>query len=141
MFQPDLTGKTAIKRKQASLPARKLFRLGLIKYPALDWGCGYGMDAEVFGMQKMDPAHGSQWDFTTDFETILCTYVFNVTIPLLNTRMLEAFNVYLKQGGKAYITVRRDIPKEGTKTQRYVELNLPKIFDNKNFCTYVFTKD
>jgi 2-polyprenyl-3-methyl-5-hydroxy-6-metoxy-1,4-benzoquinol methylase len=100
---------TAIARKKPSLPARVLKQAGLLRGLVLDYGCGYGMDAEWLQADKYDPVHYDVAVFGR-YDTILCTYVLN-TIRLKADRavVLEHVKCLLKSDGRAFITVRRDV--------------------------------
>lgn len=100
--------KTAIARKKLSSPAEYLNDQRLIVGKALDFGCGRGYDADYLDMIKYDP-----WWFPNPciltYDTILCTYVLN-TIESETIREGIVHQIYqcLKQGGKAYMSVRTD---------------------------------
>jgi len=87
----------------------------------LDFGCGRGLDATTYGLDKYDP---------------------NV-IPTKKERtaVIEDIRNLLTKGGIAYITVRRDIKTQGyTKRgtfQENITLNLAKLWENSSYCTYV----
>jgi hypothetical protein len=72
------------------------------------------------------------------FDTIVCTYVLNVVENV--EEVIAVIKSKLSSKGKAYISVRRDLPKRGQKGkgcyQRYVELDLPVLKENGNFCLY-----
>ena len=137
----SVTGSsTAIARTKASAPARRLFKAGLLKGRCLDYGCGRGKDADTFGMEKYDPAFYSK-NPRGKFNTITCTYVLNVVKPVDMPRILRSIQGLLVPGGRAYITVRRDIkasqPGKGV-TQRLVTLaNTEVVWENKQYCTYI----
>jgi hypothetical protein len=59
------------------------------------------------------------------FRTILVTYVLNTIPPSEQCAVLNCVSDRIRIGGNVYVTVRRDIPREGTKTQRWVELDAP----------------
>ena len=70
----------------------------------------------------------------------MCNYVLNVVPKKDIKTILASIKKLLKKDGAAYITVRRDIKKEGkTKigTEQYnVNLNLKVIYKSSNFCIY-----
>lgn len=135
---------TAITRSKISVPMRYLTKLNLIKGNALDYGCGKGFDAESLGLDKYDPYFFPEKP-SKKYDTIVCNYVLNV-IEGGEKRMDVAFAIYdlLEEGGKAYITVRRDVKKEGlTKRGTYqinAELPLPILKETSTYCTYIMTK-
>lgn len=51
----DKSWRTAIRRKDISLPTKFLVKENLIKGMVLDYGCGYGFDADSLGFEKYDP--------------------------------------------------------------------------------------
>lgn len=139
---------TAIKRKNPSLPMRWLFKRGLL-YPngifseILDYGCGKGFDALYFGMDKYDPHYHPCLIPKKKYEVITCNYVLNVVPSQDVDGILKKIKGLLVKGGKAYISVRRDLPKNGKAGrgvwQKYVELPLPILEENSTFCIYEVT--
>ena len=136
--------KTAITRNTVSRPMRYLAGKALIQGEALDYGCGKGFDADACGMKKYDPYFAPECP-VDQFDTITCNYVFNVIdSPFEREILLERLQELLKPGGKAYITVRRDIKNEGyTKRNTYQEnivLNLKTVHKTSSFEIYELTK-
>jgi len=123
---------------------RNLHKLGLIMGAALDYGCGKGFDADHFGMDKYDP-HYSPEKPADRYKTITCNYVFNVIDEGQESDLIDSISDLLLKGGRAYITVRRDIKQEGftsKKTyQRNVFLQLPVLKETSSYCTYILTKE
>lgn len=140
----DKTHKTATTRTLASAPAVWLHDTNRLVGRVLDYGCGRGKDAQRFALKKYDP-HYFPAKPMGKFDTILCTYVLNV-LPSDIERSLVVHTILhmLRPGGIAYFTVRRDIPKEGTKTQYWVEMPeaiFPKIREiPKRYAIYEGTK-
>ena len=136
--------KTAKSRKSPSAPMKLMNDLGILKGKKLDFGCGKGTDAEVFEMDKYDPHYFNVYP-TKAYTTITCNYVLNV-LPKEDERdVLKDIQGLLNKNGVAYITVRRDIRKEGLTSrktfQRNVELNLPIFTEVKGrYCIYTITK-
>jgi 2-polyprenyl-3-methyl-5-hydroxy-6-metoxy-1,4-benzoquinol methylase len=127
--------KTAISRRSMSKPARILRDKGLLKGEVLDYGCGKGKDVEALGCDGYDPTYAP--DFPEGpYDTILCTYVLNVVSARAERDILKKVKGLLKPGGTAYFTVRRDIPEEGTPTQRFIRLDAPVWKETKSFCVY-----
>ena len=139
----DLTHLTAPRRNKPSRPARLLHKLA--KGRILDFGCGFGFDANHFGWEKYDKHYFPKLP-TGKFDTIFCHYVLNV-IDSEEKRLLVLNRIkqLLAKNGKAYITVRRDkkcltgYRPRGT-FQCYVMLNLPVIKENSEFCIYLMKK-
>ena len=135
---------TAITRKAPSVPMRNLAKLGLLRQGRkLDYGCGKGFDATHFEMDAYDP-HFSPTKPKGYYDIITCNYVFNVIEPEKEVLLLNELEQYLNEGGKAYITVRRDVKIDGftsKKTyQRNVQLDLPILKETSTYCTYILTK-
>lgn len=81
------------------------------------------------------------------FDTITCQYVLNTVKPKVESKVLKEIQKLLAKGGKAFITVRRDIPVEGKQGrgcwQRWVEC--PKdwvvVEENAKFAIFSYQKD
>jgi len=135
---------TAITRRKPSVPMRNLSSLGLLNGTLLDFGSGKGFDATHFGMDKYDPHYSPQIP-DGNYETITCNYVFNVVEKDQELNLIRSIQHLLEVGGKAYITVRRDIKTEGytsKKTyQRNVLLQLPILKETSTYCTYILNKE
>jgi len=136
--------KTAILRNKASAPARMLHELGLLQGRCLDYGCGKGDDVRAYGMVGWDPAH-SPGRPRGKFNTVVCSYVLNVVAPKDVPNILQDITSLLKPGGRAYLTVRRDLggrSKAGNgTTQHHVVLDLPVIHRRSGqFVTYLLKK-
>lgn len=138
--------RTAISRRTISAPAKFLWKQDLIEGKVLDYGCGKGRDVvdlqEIgFDITGYDPFH-IPWNkpVKSKYDTILCTYVLNVVDRQTRATIIRNIQRLLRPEGKAYITVRRDIKKEGlTKRNTYqfnVELPFKKIEENSNYCIY-----
>lgn len=103
--------KTAIGREgnMLSLPMRHLYERGFLKGRVLDYGCGLGEDADMLGIDGYDP-YWRKLKPRGKFDTIICNYVLNV-LRLKRDRdeVVGRIRALLRRGGKAYISVRRDI--------------------------------
>ncbi len=111
---------TAKERDKVSYPTRKLYGMGAINGNVLDFGCGFGKDAEFLESKniscaKYDPHYFPDYP-DKKFDTILCQYVLNVLLPEEQAKVLMAVSELLKPSGKAYFTVRRDLKKHGYRT-------------------------
>lgn len=139
----DLSYKTAITRTKISAPTRLLFTQGKFNkdFDVLDYGCGKGFDADTLGFDKYDPHYFNTFP-TKQYDIIVCNYVLNVVPKELELGIIREIKALLKPMGTAYITVRRDIKKEGiTKTgtfQRNVHLPFVIHEENNNYCMYRF---
>ena len=138
---------TAISRKTPSAPISRLDasnRLEGIKL--LDYGCGKGTDADYYNMDKYDPHYFNDIDLQENtYDLITCTYVLNV-IDCEDERqqVINDIEDLLKDGGKAFITVRRDVKSTGYTSrgtyQENIQLKLPILWENGQYCTYVIEK-
>lgn len=135
------THKTAIARTKPSAPAKWLHDQGLIQGRALDYGCGRGMDADTYGMERYDPFYSPKCP-RGSFDTILCTFVLNV---INNQRsrdlVVDDITKKLKSNGVAYITVRTDKSSLKGKTksgtwQGLIKLDLPVIHRGSGYTIY-----
>jgi ubiquinone/menaquinone biosynthesis C-methylase UbiE len=129
--------KTAISRKTASAPTKWLGKERRLLGKVLDWGCGKGKDVEWLREASI-PAEGydPHWrkynDFYEgEFDIIICNFVLNVIEnPLERDATLKEMLVYLRQNGRAYVSVRADkemlngVTKIGT-WQGYIKLEAP----------------
>lgn len=134
---------TAISRRTASAPLRRLLKDGRITGRVLDFGCGRGRDVEELVAQGYDAwgydPHWSPERPEGTFDTVVCTYVLNVLPPEGARAVLDAIRLLLRSPtGTAYITVRRDL-KEWKAPQRFVALDLPILYENADFATYMLT--
>jgi hypothetical protein len=131
--------KTAIVRKKPSRPSQYLNDAGLIRGEVLDFGCGRGFDADHFSWQKYDPHFFPDYPKGM-FDTVVCNFVLNTLPKVYERNLLFEIGYFLKLGGKAYITVRRDVKQHGFTAsgsfQRNVELKLPVIHETSEFCIY-----
>jgi hypothetical protein len=141
---------TAIRRTGPSAPLRWLINAGYMPGPAahmregfdvLDYGCVHGADVEhlrslgysAFGY---DPYWHPHRDHQRLYDVVLCTYVLNVILDDgERAAALYALRQWIKPGGVAFVTVRRDIATP-TATQTPVFLDFPAIHDGTDFATY-----
>lgn len=134
---------TALTRKRPSSPIRFLFKNNLIQGRVLDYGCGKGFDADYFGFDKFDPYYFHKSLFGL-YDCIICSYVLNVVGETEQKKMINRIRNLLAPKGRAYFTVRRDLPKQGRAGrgcfQRYVILKYPKIYENSDYCIYQINK-
>lgn len=131
-----------ISRPKMSAPTKWLVDMGLLTGKVLDFGCGYGEDADVLGWDKYDPETFPQ--NYGKYERILCQYVLN-TLPISEENaVLDDLRTHLKSGGIAYIVVRRDVKQDGVTSkgtyQRTVMLDLPSVHRTKWYEIYQISK-
>lgn len=108
---------TAKERDKLSFPARIVAERRLLKGKALDFGCGFGSDANLLSKDGFDILKYDKHYFPElpkeQFDTILCFYVLNVLMPEEQAEVLIQISRLLKLGGKAYFAVRRDLKNDG----------------------------
>lgn len=137
---------TAIERQNLSFPASFLQKENLLHGEILDFGCGIGKDVQILSKQNIDIVGYDPHYFpdypSKQFDTILCFYVLNVLLPEEQINVLMNISEKLKEGGKAYFAVRRDISFQGFRTHKKhnvktfqcnVKLPFKSIFKN-DFC-------
>ncbi len=126
-------------RKQPSVPILWLALHGYLKGRSLDFGCGHGLDAEMFDTDRYDP-HWHPALPEGPYDTIICTYVLNVVSPETQEQILAQIKSLLAPTGRAFVTVRRDLPREGRQGrgcwQRYVELEQDPIREIGGYAIY-----
>ena len=76
---------TAIRQTTLSAPTRYLLQHGMLKGRILDFGCGFGFDADELKCQGYDII-GYDYYYRPEypdgkFDTILCNYVLDVLEP------------------------------------------------------------
>lgn len=142
---------TAIKRDKPSYPLRILLQQDKIKGEVLDFGCGFGTDVtelkeKGFDVVGFDPNFFPDYP-TKKFDTIICFYVLNVLLPEEQNKVMMQVSSFLKENGKAYFAVRRDLRYEGYRMhvkhkketyQCLVHLDQKSVFKNKNSEIYEF---
>ena len=103
--------RTAITRNKVSAPTKFLIREAHVRdldnKRVLDFGCGKGYDADVYGFDKYDPAFFPTYP-TGQYDYIICNYVLNVLTIDDEADILEQIDELLKPDGVAYISVLRD---------------------------------
>ena len=129
-FIKELGG--AIRRETVSKTARFLDEHGLLRGRVLDYGCGFGFDADHFGWEAYDP-HYRQRLPDGLFDTIVCNHVANMLTRDSRRELFWTIQALLAPQGKAYLSVSRKIPRAGKialrkRIQNYVVLTLPSLF-------------
>jgi diadenosine tetraphosphate (Ap4A) HIT family hydrolase len=108
---------TAKERDKLSFPANWLLRNKLLNGRILDFGCGFGSDVKYLkeignSIIGYDPYYLNKYP-TEKFDTIFCIYVLNVLEQRYQAEVLMQVSELLKEGGKAFFAVRRDLKTEG----------------------------
>jgi len=113
---------TAKERDTLSFPAKYLLNQGLIVGETLDFGCGFGKDAELLAKKGISIDVYDKHYFpkypTKKYDSILCFYVLNVVLPEEQATILMEISRLLKPSGRAFFAVRRDIKFEGFRTHK-----------------------
>ncbi len=137
-FIKELGG--AIRRETVSKTARFLQEHRLLRGRILDYGCGFGFDADSFGWQAFDPHYRQQLPEGL-FDTIVCNHVANMLTRDSRQEMFRAIQALLAFQGKAYVSVSRKILRTGKialrkRIQNYVVLTLPSLFHDDELEIY-----
>jgi hypothetical protein len=137
-FIKELGG--AISRQTVSKTALILQERGLLVGRILDYGCGFGFDADHFGWEAYDP-HYRQKAPEDVFETIICNHVANMLTRSSRQKLFLDIVDLLAPQGKAYLSVSRKIPVTGKlamrkRIQNYVVLTLPSVFRDDDMEIY-----
>ncbi|WP_287545127.1 bifunctional class I SAM-dependent methyltransferase/HIT family protein [Paraprevotella sp.] len=108
---------TAIRQTTLSAPTRYLLQHGMLKGRILDFGCGFGFDADELKRQGYDIA-GYDYYYRPKypegkFDTILCNYVLNVLEPYAQAEVMMNVTNLLHPYGTAFFAVQRDLKEEG----------------------------
>jgi SAM-dependent methyltransferase len=134
----------AIKRTKPSHAASTLVARGLVRGRALDYGCGYGLDAATFGWDAYDPYY-RPLEPIGPYDTIVCTLVLNALSRRNRAAVLTRIHTLLADDGQALIAVARDLPRHGKlgmhhSLQNYVVLTLPVIYEDDRIAIYQLHK-
>ena len=134
--------KTAISRTRPSAPMTYLNSKNLLQGRVIDVGCGKGKDCKHFDIDGYDIHYRPEFPLSSSYDTVTCNYVLNVLPEEVETSVICECLAYLKKGGIAYFTVRRDKFKCGYNSsrktfQRIVELDAEILIEKKGaFCIY-----
>jgi hypothetical protein len=137
--------KTAISRSKVSVPMKFLSENNLLTGDRLDYGCGKGFDAKEFNMDMYDPYYQPEFP-SKEYGVITSNYVLNVIESSKEREnVLNTIKSLLKPDGVAYLTLRRDIKKDGYTSkgtyQGTISLSLPIVREVKNkYITYKLIK-
>jgi SAM-dependent methyltransferase len=143
VFFKELGG--APQRKTLSKTARVLSSGGLLRGRILDYGCGFGFDADQLGWEAYDPYYRPTQP-TGLYDTIIVNHVANILTRATRAELFATVNALLAPGGTAYISVARNIPVTGKpgprrRIQNYVVLTLPSVFADDEEEIYRLAKD
>jgi hypothetical protein len=141
-FFKELGG--APNRVALSKTARVLIERKLVRGRVLDYGCGKGFDADDQGWEAYDPYYRSV-EPTALYGTIIVNHVANILTRDSRAKLLERVTALLAEGGKAYVSVARNIPESGKHGSRhrihnYVVLTLPSVYADDEEEIYCLAK-
>lgn len=111
----------------------------------LDFGCGWGFDADHFGWESFDPYYRPKKP-TGTYDTIICISVINALSRNNRQRVLEQIQALLADNGRAFLAVPRDLPVTGKlglhhSLQNYVVLrDLPTVYADEKLEVYELGK-
>jgi hypothetical protein len=142
-FIKELGG--AIRRETVSRTTRFLHDRRLLLGRVLDYGCGFGFDADRFGWDAFDP-HYRQKPPEGRFDTIICNHVANMLTRRSRQELFQAVQRLLAPKGMAYVSVSRKIPKAGKvamrkRIQNHVVLTLPSLYRDDELEIYRLEPD
>ena len=118
--------------RRSAKTARFLDEHRLLRGRVLDYGCGFGFDADHFGWEAYDPQYRQKLPDGL-FDTVVCNHVANMLTRDSRQELFRTLRALLAPNGKAYVSVSRRIPKAGKlalrmRIQNYVVLTLPSLF-------------
>jgi SAM-dependent methyltransferase len=131
---------TAVQRSSPSRAARLLVERGLAHGRVLDYGCGFGLDAETFGWEAYDPVSHPR-EPIGPYDTIVCTLVLNVLSRNNRAKVVQRIQELLAPDGRAYLGVARNLPETGKLGVRHciqnsVVLSLPIVHQDAELAIY-----
>lgn len=135
----------AMNRKNPSKASCILADLNILSNDVLDFGCGYGFDAEYYKWEKFDPYYYDKYP-DKQFSNIVCINVLNVVSKKIRKEIITNIQELLSENGIAYLCVPRNIPIKGKysgferRPQNYVILSLESIYNDKNIEIYKLNK-
>ena len=137
-FIKELGG--AIRRSTVSFGAGWLVKGGYVKGRVLDFGCGYGFEADHFGWEAFDPYY-RQRHLEGKYDTIICNHVLNMLTRGSREQSIRTIQGLLAPHGAAFLIVPRNIPVTGKvalrkRIQNYVVWTLPSLYQDKKLEIY-----
>ena len=136
----------ALKRKNQSKASTIFKQLNILSEDTLDYGCGYGFDADYNKWNKYDPYYFDNYPIRK-FKNIVCINVLNVVSSKIREEIITNIQELLEPNGIAYLVCPRNIPIKGKysnfqrRPQNYVILTLNSIYKDKNLEIYELKKD
>ena len=135
----------AIKRKTPSKASLLYNKLNILKGRVLDYGCGYGLDAEINKWESYDPYY-NDIILNGKFDTIVCTNVLSAVSSKIRHQIIENIRELLNEDGFAYFAVPRNLPIKGKlsgyerRPQNFILLTLESVYLDKDIEIYKFNK-
>ena len=135
----------AIQRKTPSKASLLYNALNLVQGRVLDYGCGYGLDAQTNHWESYDPYYN---DIKLEglFDTIVCTNVLSAVSSKIRHQIIENIRELLTEEGVAYFGIPRNLPINGKlsgyarRPQNYVVLTLDSVYKDNKLEIYRFNK-
>lgn len=134
----------AVKRTKPSRAATIIIEQKLAVGRVLDYGCGYGLDADTHGWDAYDPYYRPA-EPVPPYDTIVCISVLNALSRNNRSKVIGRIRELLTDTGRAYLAVARDLPRTGKlgvnhSLQNYVILTLPSIYLDQHLEIYQMSK-
>jgi hypothetical protein len=134
----------AVKRTRPSRAAEILVAHGRAVGRVLDYGCGYGLDADTFDWDAYDPYYRPTQP-TGPYDTVVCTLVLNALTRNNRAKVLTHIRELLGEHGRAYLGVARDLPRSGKlgmhhSLQNFVVLTLPSVYADSRLEIYELSR-
>ena len=119
--------------------------MNLLKGNVLDFGCGYGFDADHFGWEAYDPYYRNV-ELSGLYDSIVCNHVLNALTRHNRAKVIVHIQKLLTDHGRAFLAVPRDLPVTGKlgmhhSLQNYVVLTLPSVYADKRLEIYIMQRD
>jgi hypothetical protein len=136
----------ALKRKNPSKASTIFQQLNILSENTLDYGCGYGFDADYNKWDKYDPYYFDNYPIKK-YTNIVCINVLNVVSSKIRKEIITNIQELLEPSGTAYLVIPRNIPIKGKysnferRPQNYVILTLNSIYKDKHLEIYELKKD
>lgn len=135
----------AIKRTKPSRAANIIAEQGRAVGRVLDYGCGFGFDAETYGWEAYDPYYRPA-EPEPPYDTIICISVLNALSRNNRAKVITRIRGLLAKDGRAYLAVPRDLPVKGKlgmhhSLQNYVVLTLPSIYRDEHLEIYEMARE
>jgi hypothetical protein len=135
----------AVRRSTVSSGAKWLVANLRVHGRVLDFGCGFGFDANHFGWEAFDP-HYRPDQPTGKFDTIICNHVLNMLTRNSRRNAINAIQCLLTDEGIAWLIVPRNIPRWGKlglrkRIQNYVRFDMRSEYRDEKLEIYRMTRD